>query len=474
MSFLDIYRKIVGYLPEVSQPKKKLSLKAKLYWTLGILVLYYVLAEIPLYGIAKEQATYFQTLQLLLGARFGTLLTLGIGPIVTASIVLQLLVGANLLKFDMTTDKGKADYTATYKLFSFLMILFESYIYVKMGAISPKVPSMFWIVFVQLALGGFIVLYMDEVIKEWGVGSGISLFIAAGIAQSLFIQLLSPFTSDRILAFPFGGSDAPIGKIWLFLYYLQSGNMKSLLLTVIMPILTTTLLFLLIVYFQSITVDLPLSFGRVRGQTVKWPLNFFYTSNIPVILVAALGANFQLWARLLQNVAKNSQSGILVYTSKHILGQLSSNNIPISGLVYWIQHINLFQNLNNLAFATPHILTYTLFMTLGSLLFSVFWVQSAGLDPKSQAKNIIKSGLQIPGFRKDERTIRLVLEKYIYPLTIMGGIAVGLLASFADFLGALTRGTGLLLLIMIVYQFYQILAKESMDDFALLRSFIKK
>jgi len=115
-----------------------------------------------------------------------------------------------------------------------------------------------------------------------------------------------------------------------------------------------------------------------------------------------------------------------------------------------------------------------MYLIIGSTLFAYFWVQTAGLDSRSQAKQIINSGLQIPGFRKDERIIERILDRYILPLTIMGGVGVGLLASTANLLTALTSGTGILLMVMIIYQFYKQLAKESMDDFSLLRRFMRK
>jgi len=104
------------------------------------------------------------------------------------------------------------------------------------------------------------------------------------------------------------------------------------------------------------------------------------------------------------------------------------------------------------------------FMVVGSVIFSIFWVQTAGMDPKSQAKQIMSSGLQIPGFRRDERVLEHILKRYIWPLTILGAIGVGLLASLADLSGALSRGTGILLAVMIVYKLYEEIAKQHMGD----------
>ena len=109
-------------------------------------------------------------------------------------------------------------------------------------------------------------------------------------------------------------------------------------------------------------------------------------------------------------------------------------------------------------------MVYILFFVLGSIMFSLFWVQTAGMDAKSQARQMISSGLQIPGFRKDERVLERLLNRYIWPLTIMGAITVGFLASFADLTGALGSGTGILLTVMIVYRLYEDIAKQHMMD----------
>ncbi len=107
---------------------------------------------------------------------------------------------------------------------------------------------------------------------------------------------------------------------------------------------------------------------------------------------------------------------------------------------------------------------YISFMIVGAVVFSIFWVQTSGMDAKSQAKQMMSSGLQIPGFRRDPRVLESVLNRYIWPLTVMGGATVGFLAAFADLTGALSRGTGILLAVMIVYRLYEEIAKQHMMD----------
>ena len=98
------------------------------------------------------------------------------------------------------------------------------------------------------------------------------------------------------------------------------------------------------------------------------------------------------------------------------------------------------------------------------MIFSIFWVKTTGMDASGQAKNIISSGLQIPGFRKDKRVLESILGRYVMPLTVMGGLSIGALAAIANLLGALTSGTAILLAVMIIYQLYQNIAQQHAMD----------
>ena len=457
---MGAYKNLLMLLPEVRNPGKKLNLKSRLLWTFGILILFLFLATIPIYGVSGDSLQFFERLELLLGAKIGKLLTLGIGPIVTASIILQLLKGSGIIKFDLTTEEGKFIFNGTQKLLVFIFILIEAYVFTKFGGVTPNSPDLFLIVVIQLILGGFIIVYMDEVVKKWGFGSGVSLFIAAGIGQALFLRFFSPFTETGSISFGFG-EDTPVGAIWAAIYYLSAADINTFLTQILAPVLITVALFFLIVFFQSINVEIPLSFGVMRGQVYKWPLNFFYSGVIPVILISAFAANLQLWASFL---------------NQDWLGKFDESQNIVGGFVYYLTAINIWDNLGNiLTFdIISRIISYTLYLIIGCTLFSYLWVNTSGQDSKSVSKQIINSGLQIPGFRKDARIIQRVLDRYITPLTIMGGIGIGFLAASADILGALTSGTGILLMIMIIYQFYKQLARESMDDLSLLKRFMKK
>ena len=462
---MSILETILANLPEVEGPtQKKLSFKEKLKWTGIILVLFFVMGLIPLFGLGQNALAQFEYLSIILGASFGSIISLGIGPLVTSSIVLQLLNGSGMLKFDLTSPDGRKKFQGIQKILSVFFIIFEACIYVFMGGLAPAQElvgtSLYFqlelLLVFQLFLGGIIIMLMDEVISKWGFGSGISLFIAAGVSQQIFITGLSPFPSPA-------NPGIATGALPAFFQSLSAGDPTTAAI-MFFTVFFTVVVFCMAVYAQAMKIEIPLSFGRVRGHGIRWPLNFMYTSNIPVILVAALLANIQLWARLLQN------------WGWPILGTYVGNS-PASGLVAWIAYPEIVRKIITGSFASTDILqtlTYIVIMMAGSLLFSWFWVQTSGMDAKSQAKQIMNSGLQMPGFRKDPRVLERVLDRYIKPLTVMGGLSVGFLAAIADVTGALSRGTGILLAVMIIYKLYEEIAKQHMMDMnPMMRKFMQ-
>lgn len=451
----SILESISNAIPEVKAPlEKRLPFKEKLKWTLIILIAFFVLSAIPLYGLGDNALSQFQQLSIILGASFGSILSLGIGPIVTASIVLQLLVGSGILKFDLTTHEGKAKFQSLQKIMSIFFVIFESIVYVVMGGLAPQAGLSPLILIFQLFLGGLMVIYMDEVINKWGFGSGISLFIVAGVASQIIIRIFSPLSLGGVWAF--GSGQPPVGALLVLITSLINQDPKGALLA-FAGIAATIIIFVVAVYAQAMKVEIPLSFGgirSIRGHGIRWPLRFIYTSNIPVILIAALLANIQLWARLLER-------------SGHPFLGTFSGNTPSTGLVAWLFPPDLVGNFIRGSFVSidlAHALVYSIFLIAGSVIFSIFWVQTSGMDARSQAKQMMASGLQIPGFRRDERVLERLLNRYIKPLTIMGAIAVGFLAASADLIGALTNGTSILLSVMIIYRLYEEIAQQHMMD----------
>ncbi len=486
-------KRIFTYLPEVTRPKEhRVSFNTKLKWTLIVLIVFFIFANTPLFGIEENTLQRFEYLAVVLGTSFGSIITLGIGPIVLASIILQLFVGSGILEIDTTTTEGKKLFTGIQKILVLFLIVFESIVLVSMGGLRA-IPGLEGIVMIQLIIGGLIIFYLDDVVQKWGFGSGISLFIVAGISWRIFtglFQFINQQGQNCLLNF---GSVGCSGRILVMIQSLITNppNITGFL-SAAATVASTIVIYLLVVWAQSLKVEIPLSYSRLRGYSIKWPLAFFYTSVTPVILTAALIANLQLIAGGIENSASacmidgitinrslESCTGISKISSYLLfLGRFSQGQ-PVSGLAYWIGgYNNLLESIirgsltsTDLLRGFFHILTFIILSTL----FAVLWVKTSGMDAASQAHKIASSGLGLSGFRKDERVLESILDRYIMPLTIMGGIGIGLLASFTDLFGALSSGTGILLAVMIIYKLYEEIAQQhAVDMHPAIRKFMKQ
>jgi preprotein translocase subunit SecY len=363
-----------------------------------------------------------------------------------ASIILQLLVGSKILEIDTSTVEGKKFFQGLQKLLVFFFIVFEALVYVLMKGLEAT-PGYTTVVVFQLILGGVAILFMDEVSTKWGFGSGVSLFIAAGVGWRLITASFGFLGPE--------GNFQPSGEVLVLVMSLMNADSQGAMLA-LAAIVATIGLFLFVVWTQSLKIEIPLSYDRIRGYSMKWPLQFFYASVIPVILTGALIANMQLFGGLLQNwLGHPTFFGNIV------------NGRPVSGFLYWVSSTNVVERIIQGSWEWSLLgqtLGHVVFFMFFSALFSVFWVKTSGMDAGAQAENILKSGLQLPGFRKDKRILESILSRYVMPLTIMGGLAIGFLAAIADVLGTIVAGTALLLGIMITFQFYQNIAQQHAMD----------
>jgi preprotein translocase subunit SecY len=466
------FRNIFSFIPEVKSPdENKLSFNVKLKWTLIVLASFFILANIPLFGLSNNALERFKYLAIILGTDFGSIISLGIGPIVMASVILQLLTGSGILNIDTATDEGKKFFQGIQKILTFFFIIFESMIYVLMKGLQAAEGFAPLLIF-QLVLGGLAIYYMDDLMGKWGFGSGISLFIGAGASWRLVtsaFQFVNQQGKNCLLDFT--GTACP-GKVFVLIQSIIN-KYPTELLSAAGAIIVTVLIFMIVVWTQSLKVEVPLSYGRLRGYAVKWPLSFFYASVIPVIFTAALIVSIQVFGGILENAAAPCliEGGQCVGLAKFAsyfgwMGHFTEGQ-PISGLAFWMGSTNLLELTIRGGWLPKYILqglTHTLVYVLLSTLFAIFWVKTSGMDAKTQAHKISSSGLQIAGFRQDERVLESILDRYIMPLTVMGGIAIGLLASITNLMGALISGTAILLVIMIFFQFYQSIIQQHQTD----------
>ncbi len=447
----ELVTKVSRFLPAVSKPEYKQSLNRRLKWTGLALLLYLLLSYITVYGLAPSSYQQFRFFEIVLGSKMGSIMTLGIGPIVTAGIILQLLVGSKIIKWDTTKSEGRKKFQVWNKVLAITFCVLEAIVFVLAGAI-PVVGGTGLVLFVilQLAAGGIIIIILDELVTKWGFGSGVSLFIAAGVATQIVIGLISPLSAEGRIA----------GAIPGFLAGLIGGNFQ-VAISYLLPILSTAFVLFIVIYTQGIGVDIPLVFSSLRGFGRTWTLKFFYAGVIAFILTTALIANIQLMGRF---GVKPTETGLRC----GFMGCFDQQDQAVNGIVYYLSApTNLLLNIVSGTLIPSDVLRaliYTVFLALGAMIFSIFWVNTAGMDAKSVAKQLDSTGMQIPGYRKDIKIMESVLNRYIPALTILGGLSIGLLAAFADLLGAIGSGTGILLTVMIIYNYYEQLKHEKVEE----------
>jgi preprotein translocase subunit SecY len=514
---------ITTRMPAVSKPVGHVHFRTKMFWTIGILLMYFLLANIYLFGV--DQATVvdlFASYRAILAGAQGTLMHLGIGPIVTGSIIMQLFTGAKIIGLDLTDDEDKGMYQGTQKILVVAMIFVEavpqvygyltpsSSIINTFGQFSPGNGALLanGVIIAQLVFGSYLVFLMDEVVSKWGIGSGISLFIAAGVSQQIIQGTLNWVPQNPTAAVSAG--NPPSGTLpktlWFLTHYSASqmagGGWEQVLLRQPNPIVAlvgTAAIFFLVAWTESTRIELPLSHAEARGARGRYPLRLIYASNIPVILMSALLANVSMVSILLWSNPTLAHFPVFGHewwvgsyataSQAHSLG--ISQTQPLTGGAYYLSTVNgleawLLPILNYQQYGPflyghawwqglLHVLVYFSAMVGGSILFAKFWIQTTNMGPEAVARQIESTGMQIPGFRREPRVLRRVLERYIPVITVISGAAVGALAAGADLIGTLgnASGTGVLLMVGIIINLYNAMGREQLMEMnPLLRRFL--
>ena len=466
---------ILAAMPAVKSPDGHVHFKNKLLWTLGILILYFALTNIPVFGLAASSQDVFMYWRALLAGASGSIVHLGIGPIVTASIVLQLLKGADILHIDTSEARGQVMYMGLQKILILVMIVIEAAPNLIGGFMQPDpaIAAQFFggnlfavslLIFIQICIGGVLVFFMDEVVTKWGIGSGVGLFIIAGISQAL----VNGFINWTAVSDPY-----PVGFFpRLFAVVLDGANFIQYFGKDLLAFATTIIIFLIIVYVESTRIEIPLAHAQVRGARARFPVKLIYASVLPMILVRVLQANIQMVGMFLSNV------GIT------ILGKFNGQT-PVSGLMYYLAPINGPSDWMWWTTDLGHEVWQVLlrmgiditFMVVGGAIFALFWIKTAGLDSKDVARQIQMSGMSIPGYRRNPQVLEKYLDRYIPRVTIIGGVFIGILSVVANLFGVIgsVSGTGLLLTVSITYRLYEEIASQQiMEMYPFMRTFFGK
>jgi protein transport protein SEC61 subunit alpha len=281
-TFLKALSPFVRILPEVKVPDRKVSFREKIVWTAIVLIIFLIMSHMPLYGVDRTVGTdYLWAMRVILASTRGTLMELGIGPIVTAGLVMQLLSGSKIISVDFGNPEDRALFTGGQKVLAMFMTAFQTIAYIIGNAYGVLDPVAALLVFIQLFISGIIVILMDELVqKGWGLGSGVSLFIMTNVAGQVLWNMLdftqvegsgpdgyiggdgtqntglpngiiAAMLSNLLRAFGIGTVAGPaVDASWLFL---RNGYTPSIFAMII-----TFSIFGAVIYLESVRVEIPL------------------------------------------------------------------------------------------------------------------------------------------------------------------------------------------------------------------------
>jgi preprotein translocase subunit SecY len=481
INFKDALTAALSKFPMVERPSWHVHFKSKLAWTVGILILFFALGNVPLFGLSPESLDLFGRWRAIFAGERFSLTALGIMPIVDASIVLQLLVGAGIINLNLSDARDQAFYQNLQKLLvlAFTALISMTYVvgfYVPSQEIASllgvSLGTIRFLLFIQIFIGGMLIYFMDEVVSKWGIGSGVSLFILAGVSQQVITGLINWVPDETGWA---------VGVIprWVELarqgdlgYNIVSGGISFLFQHHLIALFSTIAVFFIVVYLESTRLEIPLAHSMARGARGRFPIKLLYASVLPMILVRALQASIQGFGRLFYS------RGITIFGTYE-------GNSAVSGLMYYLDPIyspwDWFPTLVHTAY--PNVAGWQIalrlsvdlaFMIIGGMIFALFWINTTGMGSKDVASQIYRSGLQVPGHRRNPVTIERMMEGYIPKIAIMGGALLGVLAVVANMFGTLGQasGTGLLLAVSIAYNLYESVASEQMMEmYPMMRHF---
>ncbi|MDP3996978.1 MAG: preprotein translocase subunit SecY [Candidatus Andersenbacteria bacterium] len=400
------------------------ELRKKILIVLGLLVVFRIAAVIPVPGIDPTSLhnlfagnQLFGLLDVFSGGGLSNLsiVMLGVGPYITASIVMQLMTMIVPRLEEMQKEEGEAgrrkinQWTrlltvplAALQAFAFLNLIQRGGL---SGGTGPEITFSFWqlvVTIISVTAGTIFLMWLGELITEQNIGNGISLIIFVGIIArlpSVTAQILSTLTSDQLLTY---------GAFLVISVVVVAG----------------------VVIITEGQRSIPVSYAkRVRGNrmfggvSTHLPLRVNQAGVIPII--------FALSIMLFPGVIANFFVGV--------------SNAVVSSVAQRI--VNAFQNQ----------LFYGAMYFVLVVVFTYFYT-AVTFDPKNVAENIQKQGGFIPGIRPGRQTT-MFLKYVINRITLTGAIFLGFIAVLPLLLQAFTGlttltigGTALLIVVSVVVE----------------------
>mmetsp|Transcript_30943 Transcript_30943/g.90478 ORF Transcript_30943/g.90478 Transcript_30943/m.90478 type:complete len:475 (-) Transcript_30943:153-1577(-) len=455
MTFLQSIRPLVPFLPAVESPKGKVPLEYRMQSTLFAALLVCVMSNLPLFGIVRESSPNdpFYHMRVILASNRGTLMELGVSPIVSAGMVLQLLVGSRMMYFNQNVAEDRVLFQASEKICGILFTFVCAAAYVVSGMYGPLSAignGNAALIVLQLTGAGVVLLMLDEFVQKYGFGSGLNLFIAVHICENIVWSALSTTTVTTA-----AGTEMEGALFALFhLLFTRKNKIAALKLALyrqnlpnISNLLSTVLIFVSCCYIQGWKINIPVKMMRARGQAGSYPIKFLYTGNMPIVLYSAFISNVYFMSKMLTNSSPHS-------AFFKLLGNWQPNEsgqvVPVGGLCYYLSPpTSMFSFIKD----PLHTIFYLIVTLIACGFLSKSWLNVSHTTARDLARKLSQQQISIRGMR--EQAVTRYLNNYVPLCAVLGGATLGLLSVTADFIGALGTGSGILLAVTIAWSIFE-------------------
>ncbi|MFX1256171.1 MAG: hypothetical protein ACFFCZ_31480 [Promethearchaeota archaeon] len=473
----QIIESCIKIMPACPKPERELLFTQRLTWTIGALVVYFLLTVIPIYGVGSlygEADPFFWTRTLTASSR-GTLAELGIGPLVTAVLIMQLLVRFKVIPLNMSKPEERTFYIGTQKVLAVVLTIFQALASILGGNYPNAVGNMnlSLVIFIQLVIAGILIILLDELVQGWGLGSGIALFIAGGVAQNIFWNALAPIPAVgvgnelEIILIPDSAlQDGTLrhGAILALFQAIQAAiavgvnALKAIAVLIIRPgntpgllsVISTGIILLLVLYFEIMYGEIPRNSAESSDITRKYPIKLLYVSTISLILALAVLENAYYIAQMLWNTSGREHAPLLIKLLGNFQAE-ATRYVPVPGcLVYYLTPP---QGMLDVFDDFLRAIVYALVLVGLCIVFSVIWIENAEINRLEIPQELIDAGVQKTDWQKELRTTAMT-----------GGLIIGLLAAFAEFIGPLVSGAGLVLAVSIMWYYSELFVKKKTVD----------
>ncbi|KAH9385270.1 protein transport protein SEC61 subunit alpha [Nematocida major] len=462
MRVLDFVKPLVPFLPEVQSNDRKIMFQEKLLWTLIAILIYFVASQIPLFGIMiNDKADPVYWLRAMMAGNRGTLMDLGLGPILMTSSIIQFFNFMDILTIDENIKEDAVLFSAFQKCLALIITFGQALVQVSTGFFGAPANlglSVCCLIVFQLMMSGVIIILLDELLqKGYGLGSGVNLFIVANICESIVWKSFSPSVFNTGKGPEFEGSIISL----LQLLKVRRNKLEALYeaffrknLPNIFCLLSTISMFCIVIYLYNIKLDLPLESTQVKTKHMNWGIKLFYVSSTPIIIQNQAITAFYRISRFLFDKFPNKWF-------IRIMGVWDLNEsmmyVPVKGIAYYISPpASVLAGLKS----PVHFLIYAVFMLTTSALLAYYWVEINENSPAEVGKQLSKQKLVVKGY--SAQGTQEMLNRYIPIAAILSGIIVGVISIVSDLLDTIGSGQNIILAVSIIGQYFELFVKEQM------------